>query len=194
MIIILIFIFFFLVLVPYGIYKITSILNTKWLEYILTFLYFPCFFVLLISYLSNSNNGGYKNAFVKSNMHTFQTILETYSVDASGFYPKNVEELHKFASTGNNKYWKNFENPYTRESGKGNSYDDMPITKKTNFSNWIFFTTENIVLEGKRGLIYYDPISNKQGQVFKYFIYGFGKQNKILEDSQTGLPFTLSNN
>ena len=72
-----------------------------------------------------------KLASVKSNMHTFQTILETYSVDSNGYYPKNVEDLIKTATKGNNTYWKDFKNPYTREKGKGKSYDDFSkVTKK----------------------------------------------------------------
>ncbi|MEK7433915.1 MAG: hypothetical protein AABZ74_12330 [Cyanobacteriota bacterium] len=161
-------------------------------------LFLGVFFLVLIAIALPNNTVHHeinKEVYVKSNMHKFQTILETYAVDANGNYPKNVEELHKFASTGNNQYWKDFRNPFNNQIGKEKSYDDLIKTsKKTKKIEGFFFDEKFIVLEGKMGIVYYDPILNKKGQVFKYFIYGGGKNNELIFNSQTNETFTLSNN
>ncbi|MEK7433908.1 MAG: hypothetical protein AABZ74_12295 [Cyanobacteriota bacterium] len=129
-----------------------------------------------------------KLASVKSNMHTFQTMLETYSVDENKHYPKNVEELENCAKNKSNwsgQYWKDFKSPFSEETGKGVSYD--------NYHGVLL--KQNVDLSSIRisGCVYYSPVINKKGEVLKYFIYGSGKIGEIITDSQTNVPFTLSN-
>ncbi|MBF2052092.1 MAG: type II secretion system protein [Candidatus Sericytochromatia bacterium] len=53
---------------------------------------------------------------VKSNMRTFQTMVETYGVDFGGIYPNTIAVLHKEAtktSGATSAYWKSFNNPFT---------------------------------------------------------------------------------
>ena len=183
-------IFFFLVLVPYGIYKLFS--KTKISPILMVGLYFSFSLLIIFLLLPNfiTSNVRLKSSSVKSNMHTFQTILETYSVDASGNYPKNVEELYKFANAGKTPYWKDFKNPYTRESGKRNSYDDFSEINKKFYWNKLI---QKFELLPKVGIVYYAPVFTN-GVYSKYFIYGTEKNGEVFFDSQTNEPFTLSNN
>ncbi len=48
---------------------------------------------------------------VKANMHTVQTVAETYAVDWGGTYPNLVSVLRTEAIA--KKYWKFFRNPFT---------------------------------------------------------------------------------
>ncbi|MEK7433911.1 MAG: hypothetical protein AABZ74_12310 [Cyanobacteriota bacterium] len=180
----------FFILLPYIIYKITFILKEAWLSYIFVLFYF----IYLLNYISisnfnASNQSDGKVASVMYRMHTFQTIIETYSVDTDGFYPKNVEEVYKFANTGNNTYWKDFRNPFTNQTGKGKSYDDFSTVSKK-FNSY----SEKFYFIGKTGVVYYSPVIDKKGKISKYFIYGGARKDDIILDSKTGIPFTLSNN
>jgi type II secretion system protein G len=55
---------------------------------------------------------------VKANMHTVQTMAETYAVDWGGVYAETLDVLRveatgTGASTNTNIYWKNLTNPFT---------------------------------------------------------------------------------
>ncbi|MEK7433914.1 MAG: hypothetical protein AABZ74_12325 [Cyanobacteriota bacterium] len=154
-----------------------------------SFVLVVCFILIAMS-LPNFISCGPRSplADVKSNMHTFQTILETYSVDASGKYPKNVEELYKFANTGNNKYWKNFKNPYANKSGKSVSYDNYSNLNKKIITH--FFSKDSYVLQGRPGVVYYAPVIGSNN----YCIYGSNKDGELITDTQSGIAFALSNN
>ncbi|MEK7432809.1 MAG: hypothetical protein AABZ74_06740 [Cyanobacteriota bacterium] len=106
---------------------------------------------------------------VKSNMHTFQTLLETYSVDHNGNYPKNVEELKKDATKGNNKYWKDFKNPYTNQEG---TTFDLKIKLDKNDSNIV--EKNNLII----GSIFYEPIKNNK-IINGYKIYAICEGNRV---------------
>ncbi|MFN8673288.1 MAG: hypothetical protein U0457_14550 [Candidatus Sericytochromatia bacterium] len=130
-----------------------------------------------------------KVASVKSNMHTFQTIVETYSVDYEGLYPKNVEDLKKAAEKSPNKYWKDFKSPFTGKTGKGQSYDNFDKTILLNDDSWYsyFFPKKY-----PAGMVYYDPVIDGKN-ITKYYIYGSEKNGKLIKDTG-GNPLTLSNN
>lgn len=51
---------------------------------------------------------------VKANMHTFQTMLETYAVDSGGVYPSSIQELKTEAQK--KQYWKTMSNPCTSKT------------------------------------------------------------------------------
>lgn len=117
-----------------------------------------------------------KMSSVKANMHTFQTLLETYAVDYGGVYPENVEELYKEASSPSEDYapyWKDFNNPYTSETGEGQSYDDYSAMKDG---------------KGRPGMVYYQVIDEDKT---RYKIWGTDKDGNLLKDK--GEPFVLSN-
>lgn len=145
-----------------------------------------------------------KLASVKSNMHTFQTILETYSVDASGNYPKDAADVYSSAKKGNNSYWKDFKNPFSNQFGPVAA---IPATATvaalaaTNPTTAASFGDRgiNTALPGAGGMVAYDPQSN--GGTFNgYKIYGADKPgataatNSWITDAQSGQPFILSNN
>lgn len=150
-----------------------------------------CLFLIIIALPNfSSSNPGAKKASVKSNMHSFQTILETYASNADGLYPKNVKELYKFANIGKNKYWKDFKSPFSGNIGKGNSYDDFDKKLLEKNPNSWFFKEEARCT----GCVYYDVSISENGEINKYFLYGSYKDGEIIIDLQSGLPFTLSNN
>ena len=115
---------------------------------------------------------------IKSNMHSFQTVIETYAVDWSGQYPDNVEILFKEANE--RQYWKNFKNPFGTNY---KAYNNLPNIKKP-------FTLEsNIFISGT---LYYQPIIEDK-EITKYFIYGANKANKLIFDRKINDFFTLTN-
>lgn len=100
---------------------------------------------------------------VPANMHTIQTMVETYAVDHQGIYPANFQILKQEASQTGKGYWKTFENPLTGYSGSGHSFTD----------------------EGQNtqpGIVTYQP----QGVPPKrYKIFGYDKNNqRILRHGQ----------
>lgn len=56
--------------------------------------------------------GDKKVSSVKANMHTLQTMAETFFAD-KGRVARNLKELKKDALTSSSPYWKDFTNPYT---------------------------------------------------------------------------------
>jgi len=137
-----------------------------------------CLLVLII--LPNfifSGCGGSKTSSVKANMHTFQTMVETYGVDHAGIYPPNVEAL-KFSatdtSTENGTYWKDFTNPFSSNSGLGASYDNAHFQRSP-------------------GMILYQPLPDKTGAISSYLIHGVGKEANIFVKDK-GQDFVLTNN
>jgi len=119
-----------------------------------------------------------KVASVKSNMHTFQTIVETYSVDFAGQYATNVASLKTAATTASNQYWKDFKNPFTGTVGSGGtgSYDNYAGTPTG------------------AGIVGYDVAATTP--ITKYFIYGANKTTAAgwIKDAGGTTPLTLSNN
>lgn len=62
------------------------------------------------------------NSSIKANMHTFQTIVETYAVDSKGIFPESVETLNDEAIHNANGHWIEFKNPYGSVAGLGKSF------------------------------------------------------------------------
>ncbi|MFN8670586.1 MAG: prepilin-type N-terminal cleavage/methylation domain-containing protein [Candidatus Sericytochromatia bacterium] len=120
-----------------------------------------------------------KVASVKSNMHTFQTIVETYSVDFGGQYATTVAALKTAATTASNAYWKDFKNPFSGATGTGGSgsYDNYAATPTG------------------AGIVGYD-VGGLTSNVTKYFIYGANKTTGAgwIKDTGGVNPLTLSNN
>ncbi|MFN4151804.1 MAG: hypothetical protein ACK4IX_12760 [Candidatus Sericytochromatia bacterium] len=134
-------------------------------------------------------NGQYmpQISYVKANMHTLQTMLETYAVDYGGIYPKDLNELRKDANKKG--YWKEVKNPYKRSN---KSFVDISFLK--NKTDCLYsLKGEEIFYEV--GLVIYNPIINKQNDITKYYIYGTylldKKSTKLIEDK--GQIFYLTN-
>lgn len=119
---------------------------------------------------------------VKANMHTFQTIVETYGVDFGGSYAANVTKLNTAATDttqGTSAYWKDFSNPFTSQSGKDKSYGDAAAPIKADSS--ITSLTSGIVAYAVDGTT---PT--------KYYIYGGGKKSNVSVRDK-GKAFFLTN-
>ncbi|MBT9546601.1 MAG: type II secretion system protein [Candidatus Sericytochromatia bacterium] len=121
---------------------------------------------------------------VKANMHTVQTMLETYGVDWGGTYPSTVgtgpapgSGLIGESLNASNPYYKDFVNPFSSQgmgatgSTPGNSLIDITVT------------TTVAAQAGKTGF-------NPSGST-KYYLYGFDKVGAVVKDK--GTAFTLSN-
>lgn len=108
----------------------------------------------------------------KSNMHTFQTIVETYGVDWGGVYADNVSLLQQEAQAGQNPYWKDFKNPISGYNGLGKSFADETGSPEP-------------------GIVTYRVEKDIYGQHTSYAIYGYDKDGKPLK--YKGSPFFLSN-
>lgn len=106
---------------------------------------------------------------VKANMHTLQTIAETYAVDWGGQYAPTVQVLKQEAEKGKNAYWKDFTNPFSGYSGLEKSYANESDAKS-------------------EGFVTYEPIAP---HFTHYFIYGYDKKGQRVQDK--GQDFFLTN-
>lgn len=121
-----------------------------------------------------------KVAHVKTSMHVFQTVLETYASDWQG-YPDNVFLLQYEANQPGRDYWREIINPFTNLRGGGLAYDNASI---------VSVTATGILTPdaANAGLVLYDASPIAQ---YKYFIYGLDRAgNTIFEKGQV---FSLSN-
>lgn len=126
---------------------------------------------------------------VKANMHTTQTMVETYAVDWKGFYPDNIESLNKEAI--NNKtgiYWKDLINPMTKKTGLGKNGSLI------NYSTYNSMKSNSLSLKGS---VVYQPLDCKIDKTAKrnlcksYKIYGLDNKGKTIKDK--GSDFYLTN-
>lgn len=118
---------------------------------------------------------------VKSNMHTVQTVTETYAVDWGGVYADNMSVLYTEAV--GKAYWKEFKNPFTASTAADNAY--MSATAVATVD------TGGAATGLAAGSILYDPILSA-GTITKYYIYGGSKEvDKALLDK--GVSFFLTN-
>lgn len=144
--------------------------------------------VFIGNYLMTPNyptGGGRSNiSSVKANMHTFQTLVETYAVDWKGQYPPNVDALKEEALVTGKDYWKEFTNPFTGQSGKNIAYTDITG----------FVIQANSVVSAKSenaGKVIYEPVIDGHHNILRYFIYGLDRSGSTILDK--GRNFTLSN-
>ena len=110
---------------------------------------------------------------VKSNMHLFQNMAETYSIDWGGLNARTVEELYNEANQNEYNYWKDFTNPFLNSSGPGGSYTNETGTKQQGIISWD--------VSGS-------PIG---GPVTTYYIYGYGSAAERIQ--LKGTDFYLTN-
>lgn len=106
---------------------------------------------------------------VKANMHTWQTMAETYAVDWGGIYGGTVAAISTEANTSGKAYWKDFSNPFLGTSGSGASYTNESGTTTAGITTW-------------------DPSGTP---VTKYFVYGYNKGGTKVQ--QKGQNFYLTN-
>lgn len=114
---------------------------------------------------------------VKANMHTLQTIVETYAVDWGGVYPDNLEGLYEESNQVGRQYWKDFNNPFTHRTGIGSRGAVMEMQ-------------DYVPAEELKGMVGFAPVC-KEGVCLSYVIYGTGETGELIQDK--GKNFTLTN-
>ncbi|PIQ25643.1 hypothetical protein COW36_21615 [bacterium (Candidatus Blackallbacteria) CG17_big_fil_post_rev_8_21_14_2_50_48_46] len=115
---------------------------------------------------------------VKANMHTLQTMVETYGVDFAGTYPPHLAVLEEEAKKtgGYSPYWKELTNPFTGKVGMGQRgalMDYKDYTPSPDFAGMVLYQV--------------DPGENPT----KYWIYGVDQKGELIQDR--GSVFVLSN-
>ncbi len=127
---------------------------------------------LLPEFIEKKNQA--PNSALKANMYTFQTMLETHSVDWEGLYPASLSQLQKEAQEMG--YWLDIKNPH--QSGQ---------TAIRPFSEFKADASQV-------GTLYYQGFvaSKVEGQDLfkKYLIYGYGQDGKlyILSTDNESIP------
>ncbi|PKL76396.1 MAG: hypothetical protein CVV27_10465, partial [Candidatus Melainabacteria bacterium HGW-Melainabacteria-1] len=118
---------------------------------------------------------------VKANMHTLQTLVETYAVDWGGIYPRNLQDLYAEASrkTDYGSYWRDVKNPYSAQSGIGHQGSLL------DFKNYLPEAKADF-----KGLAMYQPLPGPEPT--SYAIYGTDQHGDLIQDRQGGV-FVLSN-
>ncbi|MGV3527097.1 MAG: hypothetical protein ACO1RX_22970 [Candidatus Sericytochromatia bacterium] len=131
-----------------------------------------------------------KTFFIKSNMHTLQTVLETYAV-AKGSYPPSIELPEKQLETWPS--WRSVSNPVTGEQGAAAAYRDygpapsghFPILASKCGRRWLGIPVSSC-----------HPDTERAGQVLyhaksptSYVLYGVNGHGFLLEDD--GKPYVL---
>ncbi len=112
---------------------------------------------------------------VKANMHTIQTVAETYAVDWGGVYPNSASTLRGEATSKN--YWKVFKNPF-------NAQTDNPL----DVSALVTTTTLPGVTSGG-GVGWYNSSTNTTS----YTVYG-AEKTAAVPILDKGAIFYLTNN
>ncbi len=134
---------------------------------------------------------------IKSNMHTFQVMLETYGVDWGGRYPRFPNEFSAEAIA--NDYDKTYRNPITGvpltaqnttngNVGVGNSVAEFTPNEPTSWNNVTYAGTGGTNCKGQVIYRRSQPTENYS----KYTIYGLDKNGIFIEDK--GLILLISNN
>lgn len=120
-----------------------------------------------------------KSSAVKANMHTLQTMIETYS-DRHQIFPESLSELRRDALQGN--YWKAFSNPFEGSVDIGKALINHPVPFQTSY--WDYGGIRFFVHNRYPGRVSYERLSAN-----RYRIYGFNGVSMLLQDK--GKPFFL---
>lgn len=116
---------------------------------------------------------------VKANMHTVQTMVETYAVDWGGIYPATLKALEIEAKkTETTAYWKEITNPITGYTGVGRALIDMGQSPQ-----------EGVVVY--QAVYAKDPSAEGKTAALSYVLYGYEKATERIQDK--GRDYFLSN-
>lgn len=117
---------------------------------------------------------------VKANMHTLQTMIETYAVDWGGCYPDNLEAMREEAIRQDRQYWRDLKNPFTDAMGIG-------------FRGAMVDYSEFVPGAEASGLAIYKPKPPAPGEscIVSYEILGSDGKGELIQDKDS--DFTLSN-
>ena len=138
----------------------------------MTFIFYTINFAEVLNTLENM---------IKLNVHTAQTMIETYAVDWS-LYPDNAQLLEQEARS--KKYWKDFRNPFA-------SIDPIANTLPTIISDKEYEQAKSTLTlrvisinkkESLRGILVYNP-QTTQSYITRYFIYDLNADGEYLRSS-----------
>jgi len=155
-----------------------------------------CLTGLLLLFTSSTQPVGacdcVKISSVKANMHTLQTMVETYFVDHKRV-PASGRILEFQARHDPNPYWKNILNPFTSREGYLQAWGDYHLYNESLLADQYaeilgirFMISDTGLPESTRGLALYLAVSKQ-----KYLIYGVDQTGQWVIDK--GKPFVLSN-
>lgn len=152
-------------------------------------LYFVCLFVVFVFTRPMFIGGdGYseKIFIVKANMHTFQTMLESYFAEHRHF-PPHLPELKQDGNKPGKEYWKEFTNPMTGMSGFGRSYREYPPAGilPPFLEGFGFRLYRQLSRPDQAGLVVYRYLNPKQ-----YHIYGLDKTGNLIQNKGQTLVLT----
>lgn len=172
-------------LIPYMLYKLFAFYKLKKLFYLLIFLLslFLLLSIAMVGFVPAGSESRRKISSTKSNMHKLDSILEEYGLQKNK-YPKDIEELEKYLKESNSVHYPLLiKNSFNNKIGKGQSFDNLnKLVKKPNGGFY-----------GKEGVVYYNPIMQKNNDCSKYFIYGAGLKNELILEQNKNIPYTISN-
>lgn len=141
---------------------------------------------LLIYYVFFNPAYACKITTVQANMHSFQTMVETYAVDHKGLYPENVLILQKEAQQTDMSYWKDFTAPIIDgEMGFKKSFDDYSFAHFSKYKDYLGIRII-ISFSSTRGQVLYQRLSPTQYKIYGSDRGGFPVMKK-------GKIFYLSN-
>lgn len=161
--------------------------------------------ILRISSKTGSVNSYSLDNKIRTNMHTLQSMLETYGVDWSEWnwwssslrkYPDTVEKLEQEAK--DKKYWKEITNPFL-------FYQDTPyyFPSIMSFSDYEQAKT-TLSYKGNnfndksdlKGITLYQPIIDAYNSITKYYIYAVNINGDFIKSDykdENSVPFVLTN-
>ena len=123
---------------------------------------------------------------VKANMHTIQTMVETYAVDWGGVYDSKIATISKEASDSDkNPYWKNITNPFTSVA---TTINNAPGGNATAPDTSVIEDGIPGGTTAEAGVVSYDVATT---DLTRYFIYGGDKKGNPIQDK--GKDFVLTN-
>ena len=129
---------------------------------------------------------------VKANMHTLQTVVETYAVDWGGVYADTTANLRAEATVAGREYWKDFTNPFTSKTGSGAAGAAGSYLTANTTPSAVASSNGAMGLDSTdAGKVIYNPTVNGAAPIIRYYLYGAGKDGKAIMDK--GVPLFLSN-
>lgn len=126
-----------------------------------------------------------KESMVKANMHTLQTVVETYAIDNEGSYI-DLGLLQKEATA--KAYWKPLKNPFTSKTALGSKGSVMTMKDYKAYKGKKADLKGIVVFEALK--CSYSNVS-KKNSCLSYKIYGLDKNGEMIKNA--GKLFYLSN-
>lgn len=128
--------------------------------------------------LDNSSANNARISSVKANMHTLQTMIETYAVDWGGMYPQTLEQIYAEARQPGREYWKDFSNPATGAKGLG-----LALANADAFSPGGAYS----------GMVLYQAVGSNPHCITSYKITGVDPDGALITDTYDSSVYTLTN-